>query len=214
MESIARATQCAGIDRLWCLGDFASGGPDPVEVYQYVMESGQVEIVLGGNHEYFVINQAWRYADKHWARSAHFAADQLGAERIARLAALPAEIAPTQLPLVAVHGALTDPTHDFLGSQSEAALNMQLLRQPLLLFGHTHRPACWVETATLPRACSTTIGQKMEWTTAGKLLLNPGAGCDRTGARWLELIVDDARWQTTWHQTDIGGHGGAFSARP
>lgn len=39
-------------------------------------------------------------------------------------------------------------------------------------------------------------------------ILNPGAGCDRDGARWLELVFNDQALVTAcWHQTGVRSNG-------
>jgi predicted phosphodiesterase len=45
----------AGIETIWCLGDFGSGGQEAAECFDLTMVTAQV--VLAGNHEGFVV---WR----------------------------------------------------------------------------------------------------------------------------------------------------------
>ena len=58
LSAVAGQIAGLGIDRIVCLGDWASGGPDPVACFDWV--TSRCEVVLAGNHELFVLGRIWR----------------------------------------------------------------------------------------------------------------------------------------------------------
>jgi predicted phosphodiesterase len=208
-ESILADAREHGIERFWCLGDFASGGPQPLETYELVME--QCELVLAGNHEFFIteIDGPNFVLRGGWADAARAARHQLGEERTAQLMRLPLEISGTAVELV--HASLTDPLFDVIDSPATAEANfLKLLSATrLLLFGHTHRAAHWWQVQELPvvaRRQRVRLNQPID-ISERRCLINPGAGCDATGARWLELeLTDEGVPQTaTWRRASTRG---------
>ena len=211
LASIAAAVKRAGIERVWCLGDFCSGGPDPVACFEWTMSN--CEVVIGGNHELFVVAAVWNEYEDDWARAAQEARERLGDERVRVLHALPAhgELAPLGVEMV--HGSLLDPTYGFIRSAADAYMSFQRATQPLVLYGHTHRSACWVAPPQgIPGSERIPIGYECPLPGGVSCMLNPGAACDSVGARWLELRLDGAERAAVWHQTDTPGHGAFFSA--
>jgi hypothetical protein len=80
---------------------------------------------------------------------------------------------------------------------------------PVVVCGHTHVPGCYLQdgeqlrSVDVYRAAAEPIALE-----ASVAILNPGAGCDRDGARWLELIFDDQALVTAcWRQTVVRSHG-------
>jgi predicted phosphodiesterase len=203
LHSILAAIDDAGIDDCWCLGDFCSGGPDPLECFETTLR--RCRLVLAGNHERFVTDGIWTRRDGAWARAAQAAAEALGPRRVARLTDLPSHRRFGGVELV--HGRLDWPEAGYLDGAEAAGRQGVMMRAPLLLFGHTHEAACW-QLARDHHATSRpiTVGEPMALD--GRTLLNPGAGCDATGARWLELSGRDGTLHATWHRTAVAGHGG------
>jgi len=219
LSSVARAIEGAGIDRVWCLGDWVSGGGQPRRVFDWVM--AHCERILAGNHEVFVMGRAW---ERPGARgedltAAAVAFRQLGRARVDRLYGLPAYALTDHAELV--HGALTGPVDGFLTGRVHAERNLWLLSRPLLLFAHTHQPVLWEPAArpgALRRRIRLGVGYELALTEdpADRRLLNPGAVCDRDGARWLELrLADDhASVIAAWHQTKVASRVGKVSSPP
>lgn len=187
----------ADIDTTWCLGDFASDGPDPVACFELVFD--RCDVILGGNHERFVYSEAWERYQGGWADAARQAAARLGPDRIERLRELPEHLVLP--PVELVHGALTNPIGGFIGTAADAVENSNILEQQILLCGHSHRAACWslidgnaVDLRPAPGTVETASND------AGRWILNPGAVADPAGPRWLELDFGDGRPRFSWHQ--------------
>ncbi len=176
------------------------------------------EVVLAGNHELFVVNRAWKSSRARWAQAAQEAAAQLGPERIEQLRDLDTHVLRPHAELV--HGALTNPAYDFVLGARAAHRNLQLLARPLLLFGHTHAPACWAphKNGRWAREEPVTAGEEHPLPAAGERhgqrLLNPGAVCDRDGARWMQLELGERSRSAVWRQETVRGHGGGRVAEP
>jgi predicted phosphodiesterase len=211
LRSIIEAADAAGISRLWCLGDYCSGGPNPLACFELVRT--HCELVLGGNHELFVIARVWETLEnKGWVAAARLASWELGEERVKALQALPAHGEVAALGVEMVHGSLREPTHDFIRTAADAYMSIPLATQPIVLFGHTHIPSFFTSKVQgLPNEESIRLDVEYPLPLHHVYLLNPGSGCDEDGARWLELRIHGRDRSVIWHQTDVGGHGGIFS---
>jgi hypothetical protein len=85
LRSIIDDATSRGIARIWNLGDFATGGPDPTACVDLCLDA--CEINLFGNHEFFITTQAWQRTSPPgpWILAAEFAYLELGgAEQDAR----------------------------------------------------------------------------------------------------------------------------------
>ncbi len=219
LVSVAGEIESAGIERVWCLGDWASGGPAPREVFDWVL--ARCELILSGNHELFVMSRIWerRHTFGERIAAAAFSFGELGPARVDRLYRFDAHALTEHAELV--HGTLTSPADGFLTSRLQAEDNLSLLTRPLLLFAHSHQPALW-EPAARPGALRRRIRLGAEYQLAlsadpaERRLLNPGAVCDPEGARWLELrfAKDRSAMTAVWHRTGVAGHGGRWSVQP
>jgi hypothetical protein len=207
LESVITDARGRGIARIWNLGDFASGGPQPVECFELCM--AECELNLLGNHEAFVFAEVWGQSHQPWALAAEYASRCLGAERVDRLRGLTPH-ARTRSPLIeVVHGTLIDPGMGFMRSEADAYLSLQRASSPFLLCGHTHRWAAFLAAANgVPQRA----GLKLDDTFAitDRAVLNPGAACDSVGARWLEISTSADELSATWRKTTVRGHGGGW----
>ncbi len=111
LRAILDGISARGVTRIWCLGDFASGGPDPAGAAELVLS--RCEIALAGNHEGFLIARIWESLDGGFARAAAHAAAQLTAEQISAISRLSPHALTGHAQLV--HGSLQDPASGFLG---------------------------------------------------------------------------------------------------
>lgn len=191
LERVLKQIKRQRVDSIWCLGDFASGGPDPVECYEQVL--GSCDIVLGGNHELFVVGQIWKHSSASWAMQAEEASIKLGAERVSSLASLSSIVDGPHLQLA--HASLRDPLWEFIDTQEIAEAQFPFMIRPFLIFGHTHAPAHW--TASGRMALRPGEPSKL----SGSALLNPGAVCN--GGSWMLLQLDhDMPASATWMPSD------------
>jgi predicted phosphodiesterase len=218
LESVGRAITEAGVDGIWCLGDWCSGGPQPRECFDWV--TANCELILNGNHEVFVLARVWKRSAELWAKAAELAFTELGEDRVEQLYSYDAHAIRPDAELV--HASLVRPLDDdFLLSPLQAKRNLELLDRPLLLFGHTHLPALWERSLTDgARKLRIKVGEDYELQLGqspdDRRLLNPGAVCDGAGARWLllEFDADGESARASWRRTSVAGHGGRFSVLP
>lgn len=210
LGAVSQAIDAAGINRIWNLGDFASGGPDPAGCLGLCRE--RCEVSLLGNHEGFVLVRVWEKSDARWARAARFAAGQLGAEQSEWLRELRPHAVSRAPSIEIVHASLLDPINGFLRSSADAYMSFQRASAPILLFGHTHRAIGYAASGGtgLPDRIQFTLEDPVELP-EGQVALNPGAVCDKVGARWLELEVAGETCVATWHRTSVRGHGGGWA---
>ena len=175
-------------DHIWCLGDFASGGPDPLACYEMV--ALRCDLILGGNHELFVAAKAWENSQEDWAKWAEHAFNQLGVERSEILMMLPTHLEGENLQLV--HGSLRDPLWEFISSEATAKQQWPLMSSDFLFFGHTHKRAFWLQEGQ----------QKIEtgqWTALSpKAMLNPGPVAQKRQWLLLETDLEDLPMRAKW----------------
>lgn len=190
LEAVLDGIDRAGAEQIWCLGDFASGGPDPLACYEMVIR--HCSIVLGGNHELFVAGQVWNQSRESWATLARQAYVELGQERVQELMALPSLVDGPHLQLT--HASLRDPLWEFINSQEIADAQFAIMERDYLLFGHTHTQSLW----QAGRSASIKRGQKIEL--PARALINPGAVAAR--GHWALLEMEGQRpTYCTWMQS-------------
>ena len=197
LSAVAGQIEGLGIDRVVCLGDWASGGPDPARCFDWVIS--RCEIVLAGNHELFVLGRAWEHETASWALAAEQAHAELGPGRVARLRDFDAYARTPYAELV--HGALTNPISDLITTPAAAAQNLRLLDAPVLLYAHSHQAAHWQtpDASDRPRRRQPRLEVPVTLDPAHLALLNPGAVTH--DHRWLQLQLDDGRPTTaTWRK--------------
>ena len=190
----------AKIDDVFCLGDFASGGPYPLACYEMITR--RCSLVLAGNHERMIVEKFWEHSTSEYARWARMASRELGDERVLAIASLPSRVDGKHMQLC--HASLRDPVWDFISSAKDAKAQFPLMSSGSLLFGHTHAPALWgrdehSEARRIP------ISKKWQ-TLPRQALLNPGAVSGSNGLRWMEIELDDnnrparVRWHRAKHR--------------
>jgi Calcineurin-like phosphoesterase superfamily domain len=171
LRSIIDEAHSRGIDRIWNLGDFATGGPDPADCVDLCLET--CEVNLFGNHEFLITPQAWRRTSgpRPGILAAEFAylelggADQNTMEHIRQarrgVASLPHNRivdllglrphALSQSPAVElVHGSLLKPMDGFMRGD-EVHESLARAQAPVVLCGHTHLPQCYLHDGDLVR---------------------------------------------------------------
>ena len=197
LSAVAEQIAATGIDRVICLGDWASGGPDPARCFDWI--TARCEIVLAGNHELFVLGRVWQHETAPWALAAEQAHAELGDGRVARLRDFDAYARTPYAELV--HGALTNAISDLITTPAAATHNLSLLDAPVLLYAHTHHAAHWQTPngSDRPRRRQPRLGSPVALDPNGQALLNPGAVTH--DYRWLSLELTDGRPTTaTWQQ--------------
>lgn len=187
------------IEDVFCLGDFASGGPFPEACYELVTR--RCSVILKGNHEIFVTDRWFEETTSEWARWARVADRELGPERVESLRQLSSQVDGDHMQLV--HGSLRDPVWEFISKDTIAAKQFPLQSADYTFYGHTHQPALWAHHkgyGTERKRISANWVDLPE-----RALLNPGAVMDYRGPRWLEVELDDSRRprRARWHREQL-----------
>lgn len=199
LKAVHADIAAAGITDVWCLGDFASGGPHPAECFDLVMSTAGV--VLAGNHEQFVVEEVWHVLDGGWARYARLAHAELGSERVNQLKQLKPHVSIVDLGIELVHGSLVDPWSGFVKGAADARLTLSLASRPLVIAGHTHHAACFQRESDGGEPVSRRIALGRLEAIDRPSVLNPGAVIDEC---WLELNLSIRRRHATWHRVGSG----------
>jgi len=184
------------VDAVWHLGDVVGYGPHPDEVVARLGAIGAVGV--RGNHDGAAVDGS---GIDHFNPAARAAIEWTAARIEPRTRAWLAEL-PDLLVLdgaTLVHGSLLDPTWEYLLSPAAARASLGALTTPLLLHGHTHRPAAWWTDGGEVVGSRTLAGDERPLD-EGRQLLNPGSvGQPRDGdPRASAMIIDTDRRRAAW----------------
>ena len=195
---------------MWCLGDFAFGGPSADACFDLTMQ--KAEVVLAGNHEWVLS----RKADDPFTLShpVHFPEYRaLGPERLDQLLGLGPYCVLPDLGVELVHGSLTEPRFDFVRDEESAQQCMAKATQRIIVCGHTHKAAYYREgLCGSIHHVSKRVG--VSYVLDRRCILNPGAGRDGPShSRWLELTVAPEEPSARWHRLPVPTAGSARGRR-
>lgn len=135
LDAVLADAAAAGVDRVVCLGDIVSLGPDPRETIARLRDAGIP--CIQGNHDPLAPNPPCLADLENWCES------RLTAEELAWLRALPLEL---EIPLdesttlLCVHGSPRSFDEQVLASTSDEELGVMLASHPaaVTVCGHTH----------------------------------------------------------------------------
>lgn len=182
--------------RIWCLGDIVGYGPEPSACLAWVR--AHCDLVLSGNHDYAVFEPSLtRDFNVHAALAADWTRDQLSAEEVAYLRALPSRIDLDDVTLA--HASPADPIWTYILSVIEAREAFDAFTGHLCFVGHTHVPACFMKDAGGIAKLTVTVDEPLTLT-GGRFIVNPGGvGQPRDrDPRAAYLWYDDDAQTVTW----------------
>ena len=197
-EAVIGASQAAGAEELWCLGDVVGYGAEPDACV--ALAKAHTSVCLAGNHDLGVTGEIsiaeFSPAAK---RAAEWTAEVIGPDTRSFLEGLRPFQGVRGMGLF--HASPRDPVWEYVLDTLTAELCLDSVKQPVNLIGHTHVALSFSrfegEPATgMPREA----GEVADLST-GEWLLNPGGcGQPRDGdprAAWLLLDTDaqTATWQ-------------------
>ncbi len=194
LEAVLTATEAAGVEETWCLGDVVGYGVEPDACIELVRE--RCQLCLVGNHDIAVLGgldissfSEAAAAAVEWTRE--HASD--GALAFLRELEPQGERAGFGL----FHASPRDPVWEYVLSSDQAEASMDSHPQRVALVGHSHvalffnRPA--TNTGSETRGAQASDGALLDLT-EGSWLVNPGSvGQPRDGdprAAWLELDTE------------------------
>lgn len=206
LEAVLEAIATHGVDEIVCLGDLVGYNAEPARAVELVRQ--HADRIVAGNHDQDVSQgRIYPGTNSVAARSAVWTRQQLSAETLAWLGALPERIVVPDA-FVAVHGCyLSEATHTtgyVTATMLETNLHAIAARvdwPKVALCGHTHLPlAGWIgQRSYAERTLETTE----RWpASAAAVLINPGAvGQPRDGdPRASYAVLDFAERMVTVHR--------------
>lgn len=206
LEAVLEATEAAGVDEVWCLGDVVGYGVEPDACADLVRE--RCEVCLVGNHDLAVLD-ALDIAS--FSEAAAVAVEWTRANVAERTLEFLRELEPKgeRAELGLFHASPRDPVWEYVLSGEQAAAGMDAHAQRIALIGHSHvalffsRPDQGGDTRGAQASDGALLDLKR-----GSWLINPGSvGQPRDGdprAAWLELDLEaeSARYRRVPYEID------------
>ena len=202
LEAVLAATEAAGVEETWCLGDIVGYGVEPDACAELVRERCQV--CLTGNHDIAVLGGL---DIASFSEAAAVAVEWTRANVAERTLEFLRELEPhdERDGIGLFHASPRDPIWEYVLSCEQADAGMDANRRRIGLIGHSHvalffsRPAAGEEGET--RGAEAGDGALLDLS-EGEWLINPGSvGQPRDGdprAAWLEL--DTEEMTATFHR--------------
>ncbi len=194
LEAVLEATEAAGVEEVWCLGDVVGYGVEPDACAELVRE--RCAVCLVGNHDLAVLGEL---EIGSFSESAAVAVEWTRASVAERTLEFLRGLAPSaeREGVGLFHGSPRDPIWEYVLSGEQADAGMDANPRPIGLIGHSHvalffnRPEGAGAEDT--RGAQASDGALLDLG-EGSWLVNPGsAGQPRDGdprAAWLELDTE------------------------
>ncbi len=202
LEAVLAATEEAGVEQTWCLGDMVGYGAEPDACTALVRE--RCSTCLVGNHDLALLGaldistfSEAAAAAVEWTRA------NVSEETLEFLRSL--EPTASQSGVGLFHASPRDPVWEYVLSTDQAEAGFEACEERVSLIGHSHIALFFVRAAGShgghARGAQASDGAEVE-IEEGEWLLNPGSvGQPRDSdprAAWLEL--DTERWLATYHR--------------
>jgi diadenosine tetraphosphatase ApaH/serine/threonine PP2A family protein phosphatase len=199
LEAVLEATDNAGLERRWCLGDVVGYGAQPDDCATLTAE--RCELSLVGNHDLAVTGEidtevfsASAAAAVEWTRA------NSKPETMEFLKSLKPEATDKEVGLY--HASPRDPVWEYVLAVDQAQECMEEQSARVSLIGHSH-VALYFSDVNGGQGGQAPQGHEIDLS-EGRWLLNPGSvGQPRDGdprAAWLEL--DTEGWKATYHRVE------------
>ncbi|MDV2989625.1 MAG: metallophosphoesterase family protein [Dehalogenimonas sp.] len=187
---LADTERRGGVDEFWVLGDIIGYGPDPHSCIALVRDLPG--LVVAGNHDLAAVEAGRLSFNFHpeAAAAVNWTAEQIDAEEIAYLSALPTLLECRDFTLA--HGSPRQPVSEYLTTEAAARQNFRVLLTRHGAVGHSHLPLVFalsdddrVEYTPLAPDVPLNIGN-------GRFFFNPGSvGQPRDGDPRAAYIIYD-----------------------
>lgn len=188
LEAVLAATDAAGVDETWCLGDVVGYGAEPDECADLVRERSDVCLV--GNHDLAVLGALDVGAFSEAAAAAvEWTRDRVAERTLQWLRGL--EPAGERERIGLFHASPRDPVWEYVLSADQADACLDAQPQRISLIGHSHVSLFFVRQENEEIRGAQSSNDTLLDLSAGEWLVNPGSvGQPRDGdprAAWLEL---------------------------
>jgi diadenosine tetraphosphatase ApaH/serine/threonine PP2A family protein phosphatase len=202
LEAVLAATEEAGVEQTWCLGDMVGYGAEPDACTALVRE--RCSTCLVGNHDLALLGaldistfSEAAAAAVEWTRA------NVSEETLEFLRSL--EPTASQSGVGLFHASPRDPIWEYVLSTDQAEAGFEASGERVSLIGHSHIALYFARAAGRhggqAQGAQASDGEAVE-IDEGEWLLNPGSvGQPRDSdprAAWLEL--DTERWLATYHR--------------
>jgi diadenosine tetraphosphatase ApaH/serine/threonine PP2A family protein phosphatase len=204
LEAVLEATEQAGLEKRWCLGDVVGYGAQPDDCAALTAE--HCELSLVGNHDLAVTGEidtevfsASAAAAVEWTR------ENCDEKTMKFLKGLKPEVTDKEVGLY--HASPRDPIWEYVLAVDQARECMEEQSGRVSLIGHSHVALYFTDAGNDGAGGQAPEGHQIDLSQS-RWLLNPGSvGQPRDGdprAAWLEL--DTEQWKATYHRVeyDIG----------
>ena len=204
LEAVLEATEQAGLEKRWCLGDVVGYGAQPDDCAALTAE--HCELSLVGNHDLAVTGEidtevfsASAAAAVEWTR------ENCDEKTMKFLKGLKPEVTDKEVGLY--HASPRDPIWEYVLAVDQARECMEEQSGRVSLIGHSHVALYFTDAGNDGGGGQAPEGHEIDLSQS-RWLLNPGSvGQPRDGdprAAWLEL--DTEQWKATYHRVeyDIG----------
>jgi diadenosine tetraphosphatase ApaH/serine/threonine PP2A family protein phosphatase len=204
LEAVLAATEKAGVERLWCLGDVVGYGAQPDACAGLIEE--RCEICLVGNHDLATLDALDISSFSETAATAvEWTRENASAATLEFLRGL--KPAASRAGIGLFHGSPRDPIWEYVVSTDQAEAGMDAQVERIGLIGHSH-VSLFFTRPERPRNGAVQGAQAGDGALlgleSGTWLLNPGSvGQPRDGdprAGWLEL--DTEQWTARFHRVE------------
>ncbi|MDP9188669.1 MAG: metallophosphatase family protein, partial [Actinomycetota bacterium] len=199
LEAVLEATDAAGVEERWCLGDVVGYGAQPDDCARLASE--RCDVCLVGNHDLAVTGEIdTEVFSASAAAAVEWTIDNCDQATIAFLKGLKPEDGGHEVGLY--HASPRDPIWEYVLAVDQARECMQVQSGRVSLIGHSHVALFFSDgDGAEASGGQAPDGHEIDLSN-GRWLLNPGSvGQPRDGdprAAWLEL--DTEAWTAVYHR--------------
>jgi predicted phosphodiesterase len=200
-EAVLEAIEQSDCQEMWCLGDLVGYGADPNICVE--LAGKHAAICLAGNHDLGVTGAL---PLEMFSRGAELAARWTQETITPETRAFLEKLEPVRLDeeVGLYHASPRDPVWEYVLSDLQAELCLDVQRHRVCLIGHSHVALSFWRQPAEPAAGQTRAADEELELAGGEWLINPGSvGQPRDGdprAAWLELDLDG--WRATYRRTE------------
>jgi len=173
LETVVKAIESRGVDRILSVGDVVGYGAAPREVVQILRELKAV--VVKGNHDAACVDELdTQYFNPYAREAVDWTRAQLSTEELDWLRGLP--LTADLDDCTVAHGSLHEPEQfEYIQCTEDADPSLDEMLRPVCFVGHTHVPVAIMRMADDPYRTSYTIDYEIDLSDVSRALINVGS---------------------------------------